>query len=228
MRTRVYRSSDWAVRRWDSVNRGVQIDPLSFCQFWRTVLLWATLQKFLPGYRFLFESMVEEATKPPSLRSRPAAPPPSKPSTYKPILLKLLKLIWWPFDKIFSALWWCCGTVAEFFDDRPRLRNTVSSTGSLAFIAVIVGCAVFCLFAIGFLVYDLFRRDWFLDHLSVVVGSVLGIVLGCALVFFGILRFHKQIESGLSAIGSLLHMGWDMAVANKKRVCPPIKIVRGS
>lgn len=40
--THYYYVDDWAVRRWDKFNAAL-VTPKSFCQFWRTVLLWATL-----------------------------------------------------------------------------------------------------------------------------------------------------------------------------------------
>ena len=42
-----YQRADWAVRTWDWFNEGRLIEPLSFCQFWRTVLLYATLKRLL-------------------------------------------------------------------------------------------------------------------------------------------------------------------------------------
>lgn len=50
MAERVYAESDWAVRRWDRFNDRL-VKPLSFCQFWRTVLLYATIQQLLAPWR---------------------------------------------------------------------------------------------------------------------------------------------------------------------------------
>ncbi len=47
MAERKYSESDWAVRRWDRFNKGRAVKPLSFCQFWRTVILYVTLQQLL-------------------------------------------------------------------------------------------------------------------------------------------------------------------------------------
>ncbi len=47
---RVYAESDWAVRRWDRFNDKL-VKPLSFCHFWRTVLLYATVQQLLAPWR---------------------------------------------------------------------------------------------------------------------------------------------------------------------------------
>ena len=44
---RTYQASEWAAQRWDWFNRGKIVEPLSFCQFWRTVLIWATLRQLL-------------------------------------------------------------------------------------------------------------------------------------------------------------------------------------
>ncbi len=55
MAERTYSESDWAVRRWDRFNKGDRsIKPLSFCQFWRTVILYVTLQQLLwPAKAFM-------------------------------------------------------------------------------------------------------------------------------------------------------------------------------
>ncbi|KKM97451.1 hypothetical protein LCGC14_1167750 [marine sediment metagenome] len=42
MEIRYYEDHNWMVRRWDKFNGGKQVGPKSFCQFWRTVLLWAS------------------------------------------------------------------------------------------------------------------------------------------------------------------------------------------
>ena len=46
MAEKIYSETDWAVRRWDRFNDRL-VKPLSFCQFWRTVLLYATIQQML-------------------------------------------------------------------------------------------------------------------------------------------------------------------------------------
>lgn len=46
-----YLDSEWAARRWDRFNEGRIIEPLSFCQFWRTVLLWATIKQLATPMR---------------------------------------------------------------------------------------------------------------------------------------------------------------------------------
>lgn len=50
---RTYQASEWAARRWDWFNRGKIVEPLSFCQFWRTVLIWATLRWLLRAFLYL-------------------------------------------------------------------------------------------------------------------------------------------------------------------------------
>ena len=49
---RTYAESDWAVRRWDRFNDRL-VKPLSFCHFWRTVLLYATVQQLLAPWRMV-------------------------------------------------------------------------------------------------------------------------------------------------------------------------------
>ena len=46
MAEKIYSESDWAVRRWDRFNDRL-VKPLSFCHFWRTVLLHETLRQLL-------------------------------------------------------------------------------------------------------------------------------------------------------------------------------------
>lgn len=51
--TRLYHESDWATRRWDWFNRGKLVEPKSFCQFWRTVLLYVTIKQLLTPARLV-------------------------------------------------------------------------------------------------------------------------------------------------------------------------------
>ena len=48
-----YNDSSWAARRWDWFNKPSLVVPLSYCQFWRTVLVYATLKWILTPLRFL-------------------------------------------------------------------------------------------------------------------------------------------------------------------------------
>lgn len=50
---RTYQASEWAAKRWDWFNRGKIVEPLSFCQFWRTVLIWATLRSLLTALLYM-------------------------------------------------------------------------------------------------------------------------------------------------------------------------------
>ncbi|KKK89062.1 hypothetical protein LCGC14_2736860, partial [marine sediment metagenome] len=45
--TKLYHELDWAAKRWDWFNGGRVVEPRSFCQFWRTVLFYATAKWFL-------------------------------------------------------------------------------------------------------------------------------------------------------------------------------------
>ncbi len=54
MAERTYTESDWAVQRWDRFNERSGLHesrPLSFCHFWRTVILHETLQQLLHPVR---------------------------------------------------------------------------------------------------------------------------------------------------------------------------------
>lgn len=55
MAERIYAESDWAVRRWDRFNDQL-VKPLSFCHFWRTVLLYVTIQQLLLPWRMIERS----------------------------------------------------------------------------------------------------------------------------------------------------------------------------
>ncbi|KKL10542.1 hypothetical protein LCGC14_2554820, partial [marine sediment metagenome] len=50
---RTYHESEWAVGRWDYFNEGRAVEPKSFCQFWRTVLVYATVKQVLSPFRRL-------------------------------------------------------------------------------------------------------------------------------------------------------------------------------
>ena len=56
-----YQKSDWAVRTWDWFNGGRQVEPKSFCQFWRTVVLYATVKRLLLAATFPARPMFSRA-----------------------------------------------------------------------------------------------------------------------------------------------------------------------
>ena len=56
MAEKEYTESDWAVRRWDRFNARTSdktVLPLSFCHFWRTVILHETFQQLLAPWRVI-------------------------------------------------------------------------------------------------------------------------------------------------------------------------------
>lgn len=64
MTERTYHESEWAARRWDWFNEGRVVKPRSFCQFWRTVLIYATLKQFFTRpFRSLAKSVGGAALK---------------------------------------------------------------------------------------------------------------------------------------------------------------------
>lgn len=70
---RTYQGSEWAARRWDWFNEGRLVEPLSFCQFWRTVVVWASI-KWITAPLFWLDDVVDTwlevhiLSKVPSLR----------------------------------------------------------------------------------------------------------------------------------------------------------------
>lgn len=62
-----YHESEWAVRRWDWFNGGRIVRPLSFCQFWRTALVWATIKWLLFPVQW-FEGVMPRVPMPGFLR----------------------------------------------------------------------------------------------------------------------------------------------------------------
>lgn len=59
--TKLYHEADWAAKRWDWFNQGRIVEPKSFCQFWRTVVLYATVKWLLVLATFPMRPMFHRA-----------------------------------------------------------------------------------------------------------------------------------------------------------------------
>ena len=194
-----YSSGSWMVRRWDWFNRRIT-GPKSFCQFWRTVLLWATLAS-LPLIGKLF---------------RTVEVPRSSPS----LVYHVTRLIWtalWPVRKIVGAVGSAGITVVEYIDARPKLQTVL--TKIIGIVMILVGAVGFIMY-LGLGIYFLIQtwmNSWqlFLTILGIAVGSIAAAIIAIAT--------SNAWGSMLLGLGKML---WDVALVSKRRICPPITIVR--
>ena len=215
MQERTYRTSDWAVRRWDGFNDRL-VEPLSFCQFWRTVLLYVTISQLLGPVR----AVVRLRRFAPSI-NLPGLRVPQPVSSASRLLLRGLGrgivlglwLLTYPFRLLFppagrAAL---AGVVAVgepivAFGERHKdgLKPVLLALLIIALTAEVIFLLVIALLA-----------SWFWT--LVAIGGVTG----------GTLAIYGFFKSGAAGrILAALDLLWRAAVAAKHGICPPVRIVR--
>lgn len=209
---RTYGESEWAVRRWDWFHGGRIVEPLSFCQFWRTVLLWATILWLLTPLRW-----ADRVTADWTL---PRVPTPNIPWRYA---LLPVKGCWFVLREGARGLWRLT----------YPLRCAAKPVGGAALAGAVglgerieasyqphkIGIdraivAFFILFYGGlaaFFILAAFLASWFWT--LVAIGALI------AAVMVGFAGY------GIAKSGVLRLLG-DVAVVVHHGICPPVRIVR--
>lgn len=220
-RTRTYSDGDWAVRRWDRFNGGSQRRPKSFCQFWRAVLIWATLAS-IPLIGKMFQSHLYE-------------PPP--PTPLDPRILAVGRAVgggatlagrgvWtlaWPLRAVLGAAWNGASSAVAWVDERDDVQRRAGYVFNGLVILVLLGATGMMLALISMWFTMAWQADWRL------------FVIGCEslALFVGALVWGRyQIVAGLLAAGDailgVLSLLWEIAVVSHHRICPPMEIERGT
>lgn len=216
MQERTYHESDWATRRWDRFNEGRIVEPRSFCQFWRTVLLYATISQLLGPVRVI----VRLRRFVPSI-NLPGPKIPEQVSKRAGLLLRLfgrgighgLWLLAYPFRLFFPpagrAVLARVVTVGEPIEAFGRRHEGVLGVFFKGF------ALVYVLSLAGFILVVALLASWLWT--LIVIGSVTA----------GSMALYGFFKSG--AVGVLWGAAgvlWGAAVAAKHGICPPVRIVR--
>ena len=251
IRERVYNHDEWAVRRWDALHDGIQVEPKSFCQFWRTVYIWCTLMKLPFIGKWFKESAPPEIDwdAPPVIKEK------KEPSWLAKAMVKLGELCWllfyWTIALPFRGLWWVFSATAVYFSDRPHigawLKKTITRVFDITIFAVMILSSI-GLMALVFWGLYTFGPDILeggLNYYPILAGGAFGIVFAVLLVatrsqdvtyvlnYIGhvlevFFLFIWRILCGIgNFIKSVLHLIIDIAITNKKHICPPMRIRRG-
>ena len=131
------------------------------------------------------------------------------------------RAIWaalWPVRKIAGAVGWCGITLVEYIDARPKLASRLGiGVNVLAVLFLAAGVTA----SIGLIIYAL-TLAWMEDWVAFLAGiGVVGLVFVVAIA----------VVAGAGKVGSFLLGGtvllWNIAVITKRRICPPMTIVRG-
>ena len=223
--TKLYHEMDWAAQRWDWFNEGRIVEPRSFCQFWRTVLLYATVALLLrPLERFLV-----------SLPSLPNIP---FPSALGPFIQAAGKGGWFVLQAgkgVAWFLWRIAGRVSWLLTyplrlaARPTLSPVLATAVSAGrridtygkqhrkgldiFVRVLV--AIYIATLVTVIATWLLLTSWAWTLIGVGAITVTG---------FAAYGFFKSGAPGL--ILDVLVLVSDAASAAKHGVCPPVRIIR--
>lgn len=214
---RYYRDQEWAVRRWDKFNDGEQ-EPRSFCQFWRTVLLWATLASVpIVGQLFLTHLKV---VPPLAERIESQAAFDRRLDRVKRISTPFARVVWLLLWPVRQAVYWigqAIVNVVAFVDEQDTTGLDRIINVAAIVLLVLIGLAGLAL--LGMYLYMAWVANWVI-FLLVASSIPTGVVLSTlALYYFG--------PPFLGAVLGTVELLWDVAVTSKHRICPPIAIVRG-
>ena len=204
-----YEHDSWMVRRWNRFTDGDT--PKSFCQFWRTVLLWATLAS-IPIIGKVFLSHLAPASAPKirtaaeierfNLLIRGMFGPP----------VAFIGWLVWPLRTMIYLLWRGVTTIVAFIDEADTAK--VERVLSIIALVAIVGISVIWLSITGYWLSVAWKNNWPVFLAIVVAVPATGILL-----FF-------TLRPVLAVIGQIVMTIWHIAVVSKHRICPPIAIVR--
>ena len=219
---RQYTGQDWAVQRWDRLHEGRHVEPRSFCQFWRGVLLWATLASIpIVGKMFLAHLQVVPSL---SVRLVEQEAFDRRVGQVKAVVTPFGRVVWallWPVRQMVYWIGRGAVTVVSYLEDTlsgrtlPKWTQYLWYTWAALIVLTGVGLGTFLLVR---LLIAAWQASWPIFLLAgfgipVMVASLTWVLWRYGPVWFGV--FVNVIE-----------MLWDIAIVSKHRVCPPITIVR--
>ena len=219
-KVRLYREFDWATQRWDWFNSGRIVEPKSFCQFWRTVLLYVTIKQLLAPIRVargFVPSITIPGPKIPQSVSRRAGSllrSVGRGSVHGLWLLAYsFRLLFPPVGRAALAGVVNVGEPIEAFVKRNGDGLRVVGIGLLVAIGLFYGGVAILLLVLAFL------ANWFWTL------AAIGGVIVIPLAFYGLLK-SGFFGMARDVIFPVLDLLWDAAVTAKHGVCPPVRIVR--
>ena len=222
--TKLYHESEWAAQRWDWFNEGQIVEPKSFCQFWRTVLLYATVAYFFrPVERLLVSIPTFPRVPTPSVLGR-VIPAMSRGGWFmlrtggrflRLAVYPLIRFTTLPFrllartagsPTLVAAV--KAGRKLDAFGQQHRKGFQIFAVGILVLYGSIMAT---------FLILVTFFQSWFWTLIG--IGSLVG-------VGFAVYGFIRSGATGLILDG--LDLLSEAAIAAKHGVCPPVRILRSA
>ncbi len=212
---RVYHESDWAARRWDWFNEGRLVAPKSFCQLWRTVLLYATVAYFVRPFERLLVSL-------------PSIPIPAALGKGGWFALRAGgRGSWFLLRAAVRCVWLL--TLPLRIIGRPRVSPTLAAAeragnrirtfGDKHEYGLTLAWRVFLIVEVGaivtFIAIALLLESWFWTLVG--VGGI--VVTGFAA--YGLLK-----SGAFGLMLDVLGLLSNAALAAKHGVCPPVRIIR--
>jgi hypothetical protein len=214
--TKLYHELDWAARRWDWFNKGRIVEPRSFCQFWRTALLYATLKQ-------LFGPLTRPLSAIGSFLDVPM-PIPKPVRRFMPVVAKagwfmlrtggrIAWLLTYPLRSIVRQ------TASPVLTRAVRTGKRIDTFEKRHRKGVRIALVCFLAFYVAAL------ASYFAVLLFLATGLWMFVGLG-ALVLgsFALYGFFKSGAPGVILDGLVLLS--DAALAAKHGVCPPVRIIR--
>lgn len=211
-----YHEAGWVARRWDWFNKGEIVKPKSFCQLWRTVLLYATVKQLIPlfirrRYTWLCawaeaernKTYYKESSTTPRWALRMGGFISTIARGLWTLAHPLRKTLGFAAKKTIDAIEWLGANVLQFVFTALVVMAVMAFVGGMLFALTLA-----------------FLNNW----QGMVLGP--GVLIGAGFALYGlsksgVLSFIWGVVSG---IASLI---WGAAVAAKHGICPPVEILRG-
>ena len=208
---KVYSTAEWMVRRWDRINGGRKVAPKSFCQFWRAVLLWATLAS-LPviGRHFVWHPTTQE------VKLQLPAKPTELPRSVRIVGRGIIWVVWtmlWPLRQLGWRVVGVADWVANWYGDSEH--TWLRRVSGVAWWVVIIASFLVLL---SYIILPLIIA-W-----QAIFLVVAGAVVGTSTL---VVVFRYQLIRTLLVVGGVVGMLVYGLRAAKHRVCPPVEIKRG-
>ena len=204
---RTYQGSEWAARRWDWFNDGRVIEPLSSCQFWRTVLVWASIRWALSPFVWLYSLIPDVAIPRPVLQ----------------LLALPARVCWFILRNIARGLWRLTyplrcvakpvggAALAGAVKIRQPIADSYQRHKTGADRVIVAVAILFYGGLAAFFIIAAFLASWFWTLIAI------GALAAALVVGFACYGFSKS---------GALRLLWEVAVVVHHGICPPVRIVR--
>lgn len=232
----IYSENEWAVKRWDWFHRGEKKEPHSFCQFWRTVLLWATLAIVMPFIRPLtdeeklrrFRIRVDRYTRQQVEEKKPSKVFINAKLVFQRLFLYVgvfAYILIWPFRLIGKSIVWAIGSGSDMAE---KHRSGLVRLGNMLLLLALIIVAL-CVTYLAIVLVTVVI-PWLLHvHINIfklILWIGITTVVMIATIYVGFRWVMPVMWAFLTVLFEVFMMLFEAAKAGHHKICPPMEIQR--